>query len=105
MKTKYISALVTLTAGAVVAVAGLISKAPTGIFVRNVFITLLISLFLGWIAERIVAKAIAPAPSRDEGEVFENIEEVIRREEEYDEKYNNGKKHKKEVKRIPVGEE
>ena len=105
MKTKYISALVTLTAGAVVAVAGLISKAPTGIFVRNVFITLLISLFLGWIAERIVAKAIVPAPSRDEDEVFENIEEVIRREEEYDEKYNNGKKHKKEVKRIPVGEE
>lgn len=104
MKIKYISALVTLAAGAVVAVAGLISKAPTGIFVRNVFITLLISLFLGWIAERIVAKTIAPAPSRDEDEVFENIEEVIRREEEYDEKYNNGKQRKKEVTRIPVGE-
>lgn len=104
MKIKYISALVTLAAGAVVAVAGLISKAPTGIFVRNVFLTLLISLVLGCIAERIVAKTIAPAPSRDEDEVFENIEEVIRREEEYDEKYNNGKQRKKEVTRIPVGE-
>ena len=105
MKIRYISALVTLTAGAVVAVAGLISEAPTGIFVRNVFLTLLLSFFFGWIAEQIIAKAIAPAPSRDEDEVFENIEEVIRREEEYDEKYNDGKNlKKKEVKRIPVGE-
>lgn len=104
MKTKYISALVTLSAGAVVAIAGLINKASTSIFVRSVFFTLVVCWFLGWIAERIIAQVIAPAPSRDELEVFENIEEVIQQEEEYDKKYNNGKKSKKEVKRIPIGE-
>lgn len=104
MKTKYISALVTLSAGAVVAVAGLVGGMPTGIFVRSVFFTLVVFFVLGCVVERVIAKAIAPAPSRDELEVFENIEEIIRREEEYDEKYNNGKKTKKEVKRIPIGE-
>lgn len=104
MKTKYISALITLSAGAVVAIVGLINKAPTGVFVKSVFFTLVGCWFLGWIAEKIISQAIAPAPSRDEFEEFENIEEVIRREEEYDKKYNNGKKSKKEVKRIPIGE-
>lgn len=104
MKTKYISALVTLSAGAVAAIAGLISGASTGVFLKSVFLTLVVFGILGVIVEKIIAKTIAPAPSRDEMEVFENIEEVIRREEEYDEKYNNGKKSKKEVKRIPMGQ-
>lgn len=104
MKTKYISALVTLSAGAVAAIAGLISGAATGIFLRSVFFTLVLFGILGYIVEKIIARTIAPAPSRDDQEIFENIEEVIRREEEYDEKYNNGKKSKKEVKRIPIGQ-
>lgn len=104
MKTKYISALVTLSAGAVASVASIISGAPTGAFLRNVFLALVVFGVLGYIVEKIIAKTIAPAPSHDELETFENIEEVIRREEEYDEKYNNGKKSKKEVKRIPIGQ-
>lgn len=104
MKTKYISALVTLSAGAVVAIVGLVGGMPTEIFIRTVFLTLVVFFLLGCIVERVIAKAIAPAPSRDELEVFENIEEIIRCEEEYDKKYNNGKKTQKEVKRIPIGE-
>ncbi len=104
MKTKYISALVTLSGGAVAAIAGVISKAPTDVFVKSVFLTLVLFWVLGCVVEKIIAQAIAPAPSRDEFEVFENIEEVIQREEEYDKKYNNGKKSKKEVKRIPISE-
>ena len=55
--------------------------------------------------EKLIVAAIAPDASRDESEHFDNIEEVIRKEEEYDIKYNNGKKtkNKSEVKRIPLG--
>ena len=104
MKIRYISALITLSAGAVVAVMGLITKTPTEIFIRNVLMVLVVFFFFGLAMEKIIASVLAPAASKDEFEVFENIEEIIRREEEYDEKYNDGKKTKKEVKRIPLGQ-
>ena len=37
-------------------------------------------------------------------EIFENIEEIIKREEEYDEKYNDGKKSHKEVTKLTLGD-
>lgn len=102
-KIKYISALIMLSAGAVTAVAGLICGTPTEIFIRNVLLVLVVFFLFGLMIEKMIARTMAPAASRDELEVFENIEEIIRREEEYDEKYNNGKKTRKEVKRIPLG--
>ena len=103
MKIKYISALITLSAGAVVAVMGLIAGTPTEVFIRNVLLTLIVFFLFGLMMEKIIASALAPAASKDEFEVFENIEEILRREEEYDEKYNDGKNTKREVKRIPLG--
>lgn len=102
-KIKYISALIMLSAGAVTAVAGLIYGTPTEIFIRNILLVLVVFFLFGLMVEKMIARILAPAASRDELEVFENIEEIIRREEEYDEKYNNGKKTRKEVKRIPLG--
>lgn len=102
MKTRYISAIVALSGGAIAAIINFANKTPTNLFLKNVFWGLLVCWIIGYIMERIVAKTIAPAASRDESEVFENIEEVIRREEEYDEKYNKGKKKKKEVKQISM---
>ena len=103
MKIRYISALITLSAGAAVAVMGLIAGTPTSIFVRNVLLVLTIFFVLGLVVEKMIARVLAPAASKDEFEVFENIEDVLRREEEYDEKYNDGKNKKREVKRIPLG--
>ena len=102
MKIKYISALITLSAGAVVAVMGLITETPTEVFVRNVLFTLVVFLIFGLIVEKTIARILAPAASKDEFEVFEDIEQILRREEEYDEKYNDGKNTKREVKRIPL---
>ena len=96
MKTRYISAVVALSGGAIAAIVSFMSKTPTSTFLKNVFWALLVFWLVGYIVERIVAKTVAPAASRDESEIFEDIEEVIRREEEYNEKYNPGKK--KEVK-------
>lgn len=104
MKTRYISALITLSAGAVAAVTGVIFHMPTGVFIRNILAVLVIFLIVGLVVEKLITATIAPDASRDEKEHFEDIEEVIRKEEEYDMKYNNGKKtkHKSEVKRIPL---
>lgn len=102
MKTRYISAIVALSGGAIAAIVNFVNKTPTSLFLKNVFLGLLVFWMIGYITERIIAKTIAPAASRDELEVFEDIEEVIRREEEYDEKYNKGKKKKVEVKQISI---
>lgn len=102
MKTRYISAIVALSGGAIAAIVNFVNKTPTSLFLKNVFLGLLVFWMIGYIMERIIVRTIAPAASRDEFEVFEDIEEVIRREEEYDEKYNKGKKKKKEVKQIPM---
>ena len=105
MKTRYISAIITLGAGAVIALAGFIFRLPSSVFIRSVLATLIIFLIIGLMVEKLIVAAIAPDASRDESEHFDNIEEVIRKEEEYDIKYNNGKKtkNKSEVKRIPLG--
>ena len=102
MKTRYISAVVALSGGAIAAIINFVNKTPTNLFLRNVFLGLLVFWIIGYIMERIIAKTIAQAASRDELEVFEDIEEIIRKEEEYDEKHNKGKKKKKEVKQIPM---
>lgn len=104
MKTKYISALITLSAGAVAALVGTICGMPSNVFIRSILITLFAFFLMGLLVEKVIFVTIAPDASRDESEHFENIEEVIRKEEEYDEKYNNGKKtkNKSEVKRIPL---
>lgn len=104
MKTKYISAIITLSAGAVAALVGVICGMPSDVFMRSILITLIVFLMIGLVVEKLIVATIAPDASRDEFEHFENIEEVIRKEEEYDLKYNNGKKtkNKSEVKRIPL---
>lgn len=104
MKTRYISGLIMLSAGAVVAVVGVCCGTPTQNFLRNLLFTLIGSFVFGIVVEGFVRTALSPAPSRDELEIFENIEEVIKREEEYDEKYNNGKKSQKEVTKLTLGE-
>lgn len=104
MKTRYISALITLGAGAVAAITGAICHMPSGVFIRCILATLVVFLIIGLMVEKLIMATIAPDASRDEEEHFDNIEEVIRKEEEYDVKYNNGKKtkNKSEVKRIPL---
>ncbi len=104
MKTRYISGLIVLSAGAVVAVVGVICGTPTEIFLKELLLTLVGAFAFGLLVESFVRNALSPAPSRDELEIFENIEEIIKREEEYDEKYNEGKMKKKEVTKLTLGE-
>lgn len=104
MKTRYISGLIMLSAGAVVAVVGVICGTPTESFLKGLLLTLIGAFVFGLLVESFVRNALSPAPSRDEFEIFENIEEIIKREEEYDEKYNDGKKSHKEVTKLTLGD-